>query len=285
MRILTYIKVFKFSDKVKYLAGKLLESIIDKILSYRKWKYQQVVLTQSESLGGTISNVNGYYLIEANGFCFHLRNGSSDFNVYDQIFLKKEYKTVIEFWSQNVETDCRLILDVGANVGFSSMYFAEHFPNAKIIAFEPDLENFKMLSKNVNSINNCLFENKAIWSYQTTLAIADTFRDGESWSHSVTENLNVPYLYKIEATDLNSIINAYNINSIDLLKIDIEGAEGEVFSERGNLDFLNIVKILALEIHDEVCDREYILTVLKRHDFILFENDEITLAVKRSLIK
>ncbi len=173
---------------------------------------------------------------------------------------------------------------MGANIGLASIYFAKNFPKGRIIAIESDKNTFAALERNLNEIPNSICLNKAIWSHPTTLGIVSTFRDHQSWSHSVTENLARDSVDQIDSIDFNTLIKEHNISSIDLLKIDIEGAEGEIFSERANLDFLKIVKVLALEIHEEVSDREHILTVLRKYDFILFEMNETTLAFKRHLI-
>ena len=68
--------------------------------------------------------------------------------------------------------------------------------------------------------------------------------------------------------------------SIDLLKIDIEGAERFILTDKKTSDFLEKVKILALEIHDEFNIRSAIYDVLRQHQFTITNHGETTIAFK-----
>src|SRR5262245_9783341 len=68
-----------------------------------------------------------------------VRRGSSDLSVFDQIFIQREYACLDDL------TGVRLIIDCGANVGYSSAYLLSRHPNSRIIAVESDPENFAML--------------------------------------------------------------------------------------------------------------------------------------------
>src|ERR1051326_8504661 len=66
----------------------------------------------------------------------YLRTGTSDLPVFRQIFIDEEYNFQIPFQPS-------VIFDLGANVGFASIYFANKFPNARIIAVEPEISNYR----------------------------------------------------------------------------------------------------------------------------------------------
>src|SRR6476620_203183 len=72
-----------------------------------------------------------------------IRHDSSDLDVFKQIFIDREYRCLDDL------TEVRLVIDCGANVGYSSAYFLSHHPTSRIIAVEPDPENFAMLRRNL----------------------------------------------------------------------------------------------------------------------------------------
>src|SRR5262245_23676162 len=72
-----------------------------------------------------------------------VRRHSSDINAFDQIFVRRQYKCLDEL------VDVRLVVDCGANVGYSSAYFLSAHPNSRIIAIEPNPNNFEILRLNL----------------------------------------------------------------------------------------------------------------------------------------
>ena len=74
-----------------------------------------------------------------------LRGKSSDFRVFDEIFLKEQYN------SHLLPKNPKVILDAGANIGLSSVYFANRFPNAQVFALEPENSNYELLSVNTEN--------------------------------------------------------------------------------------------------------------------------------------
>src|SRR5687768_3676011 len=87
----------------------------------------------------------------------HLRPGTSDSGVFGQIFLKHEYDLNLGF-------EPKVIIDGGANIGLSSVYFKNKYPNAKIIAIEPDEDNFEMLRKNTATYSDIHIKKAGLWS-------------------------------------------------------------------------------------------------------------------------
>src|SRR4051812_39387542 len=71
------------------------------------------------------------------------RKGSSDRDVFRQIFVEREYACLDDL------SDVDLVLDCGANVGYSSAYFLDRFPTCHVIAVEPDPENYALLEENL----------------------------------------------------------------------------------------------------------------------------------------
>jgi FkbM family methyltransferase len=132
------------------------------------------------------------------------------------------------------------IIDCGANIGMSIIYMKEHFPQAEIIAFEPDETNFDLLTRNINSFGYSgvsLFK-EAVWNENTTLPFSN-----DSTMGSRIEMDNTARTKSVKAKRLKDILN----RDVDFLKIDIEGAENVVLNDIA--DNLNKVKNMFLEYH------------------------------------
>ncbi|OLO37173.1 hypothetical protein BTR23_13645 [Alkalihalophilus pseudofirmus] len=170
------------------------------------------------------------------------RKNSTDYETLKYIFYDRMF-SLDEF-----DLDPKWIIDGGAYVGYTSVYFANEFPNAQIIAVEPDGPNFQLLKKNVRPYQNVVLEQSGLWNKDTYLQVKDVGL-GE-WG-MVVEELNKQEPGAIKATTITSLINKYKINTIDILKLNIEGAEKELFSA-GYEDWLNKVKILIIELHDRI---------------------------------
>jgi tRNA G46 methylase TrmB len=96
----------------------------------------------------------------------HLRIPSSDAPTYRQVFIKREYDV-------SVKQDPKVILDAGANIGLASIYFANRFPDAKIIALEPEESNFSLLKKNVLPYKNIIPIHAALWNKNEEISLVD----------------------------------------------------------------------------------------------------------------
>lgn len=210
------------------------------------------------------------------------KHPSSDFDVFKQIFYWKEYLPVILCLQEHFKSEENLnIIDCGSNIGLTSLFFLDYFPDSRIIAVEPEQNNFTNLCFNLDHNPKVEKIKAAVWSKNAQIQIIKDFRDKSDWSFRVKET-DEPN--SIKAFSINKIIADYSINIIDILKIDIEGSERELFTSEGvNLDFLNVTKCLAIEIHDEFHCREEINEILKCKDFDIFNSGELTIAYNKSL--
>lgn len=122
------------------------------------------------------------------------------------------------------------------------------YPGALIISVEPDPDNYKQLQKNTSKFKNIFAYNKAIWHKKELLSLSEK-KAGAEWSQNVNSITSEDKdLEKIESITIDDLMSDHKLLEIDLLKIDIEGAEAELFSE--NIEWLNNVKVMAIELHD-----------------------------------
>ncbi len=184
-------------------------------------------------------------------FPFTLRPNTSDIYVFYQVFSEREYDNCINF-------EPKVIIDAGANIGLTSLFYANKYPQALIIAIEPDAENYETLVHNCKPYNNIKTLQKGLWHKDAKLKISDKFKGGK-WAMVVEEVIDNND-FTIDAISLNSILKEFNINKIDILKMDIESAEKEVLSENYEL-WLPKVKMLIVELHDRMkpgCSNSFI---------------------------
>lgn len=186
-----------------------------------------------------------------------IRKGTSDAAVFHQIFGMKEYQCLVSLIKSFPALRIRSIIDAGANVGFTSLFFLSYFPEAQIVAIEPDDHNYEMLEQNfaLNATAPHVLLRKALWKNSGTVAMTNSFRDQREWSRQVVdkENVGQSTSHKLEGIQLDELFQVAGNESIDILKIDIEGAEKEVFSDyAGSIEVLKKVKFLIIELHNEV---------------------------------
>jgi FkbM family methyltransferase len=168
-----------------------------------------------------------------------LRRGTSDIQTFYKIFYFKEYD--IKF-----PITPKVILDCGANVGLASVFFSNKYPDAKIIAIEPEASNFDLLKKNTAPYPNVVCLQKGIWNREANLTIVG---GKDKWGFQTLES-DKQTQNSIPAIAINQIMEYYDLEEIDVLKIDIEGAEKELF-EKNIEEWLPKTKFIVIELHDD----------------------------------
>jgi FkbM family methyltransferase len=184
----------------------------------------------------------------------HLRVPSSDVEVFRQIFINNEYKI-------EVNRDPEFIVDAGANIGIASVYFANQFPNARILAIEPEKENFEVLVKNVKAYPNVQPVLGALWGESAEVEVVD--RGLGNWGFMIEtssdrQTASKSSHQKVEGMTVDMILDRYDVQKISILKLDIEGAELEVF--RNSSSWIDRIDSLIIELHERMkpgCNRSF----------------------------
>jgi len=185
--------------------------------------------------------------------------------IYKDVFILKEY-------AFTPKSNHPYILDCGAHIGVSTLFFKSSYPHSRVISFEPDKRNFALLKQNITQ-NNV----QHVETVQAVLLDKDGVTEfyvqknpsGRSWGNSIdAQNLNerVYEKIKVPATKLSSYID----QPVDLIKLDIEGAELKVLHEIEHK--LHLVHTIILELHTTHQNRIELYAelseLLKKHSFV-----------------
>ncbi|MBQ0908387.1 FkbM family methyltransferase [Flavobacterium sp. F-328] len=212
-------------------------------------------------------------------FPIHLRKNTSDILTFHQIFTFKEY-------GMNLGFVPKFIVDAGANIGLSAVFFANKFPDATIVAVEPEKSNFEMLLKNTNKYKNIFCVKKAI-SNQSDLSFDVVDKGFGNWGF-VTQVKNNGQLEKVvhqvDSLTIDEILVYYKLECLDLLKIDIEGAEKNLF-ESNYENWLPKTKCIIIELHDGITkgSSKSFFAAISRYNFSYFNRGENLLFINNDL--
>jgi FkbM family methyltransferase len=186
-----------------------------------------------------------------------LRNNWSDIRTYNQVFIHREYDfsrfpqaaqlslSPLPGESNGIPTK---IIDCGANIGCSVIWFALQFPGANIVAIEPDAENFELLKQNVVGLGSVCLMRAALWSSVTSVVIANPEADPWAFRTEALVGGGNENTAAVDTVTLDDLLTHDTEDTRLIVKIDIEGAEREVFSK--NISWLEAVDLLIIELHD-----------------------------------
>jgi FkbM family methyltransferase len=191
-----------------------------------------------------------------------VRTGTPDLEVARDCLVLEEYGDVSL-------ADARFVIDAGAHIGASAIYFAKRFPTARIVAIEPDDDNFALLVENSRPYENVVPIQAALWSVPGERALSD--RGTGNWGYTVAETDNETRSrgQLVECVTIPSLLASFDFDSVDILKMDIEGGEHDVLNSSS--DWIDDVRVVTLELHDRIvpgCSRALYLAT---RDFDRFE--------------
>jgi len=159
---------------------------------------------------------------------------------FETVFLARDYRF-------QPTTRRPRILDCGSNIGLSLVYFKREYPEATIVAFEPDPVTFALLRRNVlrNGLTGIELQNLALGA---TPGPREFFHDPEkpgSGGNSFVQQSVVPVSKQVQVARLSDFVGG----EFDLLKLDVEGAELEVVEDLAARGKLRLIRELVIEVH------------------------------------
>jgi len=170
-----------------------------------------------------------------------LRAGTSDGVAFIQVFGDRQAEFPL-----SVSPDT--IVDAGANIGLTAAVFATRFPAAHVLALEIEAANVTLLRRNTAAYPNIEVVHQGLWSGRTSIRVANP--EAESWGFQASETTLVDPR-AVPGLGVADVLAEHSLNRIDLLKMDIEGSEVEVFSH-GVDDWIDRVDAIAIEVHDSL---------------------------------
>lgn len=216
-----------------------------------------------------------YFIINSKVFKnkIYLRKGQSDPLIFEQIFCEQQYN----FIHPNPES-VKWIIDAGANIGLAAIYFSLKFPNSNIISIEPDKSNFELLKKNTSSYSNIQCINAALWHKEEQLIINNK---EEKSAGFMVETLNQYNEGSLSGITIDNITDQFKIDHISLLKLDIEGAEKELFTHNPSL-WMEKTECIITELHDWLKSgtSKVFFKEMSNYDWITFIKGENIICIK-----
>jgi len=218
----------------------------------------------------------------------NVRKGSVDSKVIRQVFRDREYDLSgfpqLDKIQLRYDELCRtgfipVIIDAGANIGASTVWFARKFPEAKVVAVEPDASNAACIRANVAGIDNIEVVEAAIGSTPGFATIIN--KTDQAWAFKTAR---VDKNEGIRICSVNELVEAVTCGRLFIVKIDIEGFEADLFER--DTDWLQQVAVLFIELHDFMLPGKgssfNFQKTIARYNFEVLINGENMIYVKSS---
>lgn len=178
----------------------------------------------------------------------YYREGSSDPDVIRQVFAELQYAPV-------ADGDLRTVLDLGGNIGATASFLLQRCPLARVVVVEPDADNLRVCRKTLAPFGDrVMFLRAGVWPTRTGLVVErGSFGDGREWSYQVRPT-RPGEPADLRGLTVSDVLGLAKFDTVDLLKIDIEGTEQILFGP-GSDSWLGRTRTLAVEFHGPACER------------------------------
>lgn len=186
-------------------------------------------------------------------YVLYLRLFSRDLDFFESIFIgwQDGKRFIGEYDIDGI--DCEDILDLGANIGLFTVLYAIRYPEKRILALEPEPNNYKQLLRNTRQFGNVICLRAGVWYRDHVVKVypsrvklhgENSYSDGAFYIGECEENDPVAS----QAFSIASLAEQYGLNYY-LIKMDIEGAEYEIF-QQGDQDWISQISMLVMETHE-----------------------------------
>ena len=175
-----------------------------------------------------------------------VRPNSSDLATFQEIFVDEVYGAL-----PRIIPEVDWIVDLGANIGLSSLYLLQRYPDARVLAVEPHEVNVALLRQNLEpwvASGHCRIVHAAAWAEDCVLC-STTPSDA---MHFASFRVRVPTesdVGTIRGLSMRTLIAETAAREVQLVKIDIEGAESSLFAS--DTSWLDVVRCIAVEFHED----------------------------------
>lgn len=231
-------------------------------------------------------------------------HSKGDQGVVRQVFKQNCYdvthwyqgKVLIDYYKQHCSRETLLIVDAGGNIGASVVYFLNFFPDAFVYAIEPDYDNWSLLQKNTTGQDRVLNYHGALASYDGTVKLIDPglsdwgFRTvaGDQQAAQSSPTVGVTGL-EVPSISVDSLLKCPRLSKMTpfILKIDIEGAESDVFANESG--WMRRFPLVIIELHDWMLpfsgSSKSFLKAVAKYDFDFVYRGENIFLFNRDILK
>lgn len=185
-----------------------------------------------------------------------LRKTGADDIIYRDIILRNggDYGFITGL-AGHIGLDIRTIIDAGANIGTATGYLKSMYPQAKVVCIEPEPGNYALLEKNMalNGFDDVVLCQNAFWINNDELHIGVGVRGelAKELSFAIVDDSEVA----VKGLTFKDCLALLGAEKVDLLKMDIEGAEAAFINDRAGFDYMIAhTRLLAIELHEEAVD-------------------------------
>jgi FkbM family methyltransferase len=169
-----------------------------------------------------------------------MRTLAGDLRIFYEIFLERAYGL-----PPSLLTDPLVIIDAGSNIGMTALYFSALYPRARIYCLEPDPHNFQLLQRNLDLhkvAGRAILIEAALYDRDGRIGLSNA-----QWAYNSSVCEGGADQKTVAAISMDSLLDQFHLDRIDLLKIDIEGSEDKVFANATG--WLKKVSVLLIEVH------------------------------------
>lgn len=242
------------------------------VFNYRFFKYK------IKGISNRQKRIKCLHLKNDNNQTVYYRTNSSDIPLVHSILVwNGEYNVEID------ESKFDAILDLGANIGLFSLQYCLRFPGKRLVAVEPEQDNYAIAEKNLTGFPRVDIVKSGIWWKPSKLKVEN---HGTDWSFTVREADETDY--DTIGIDIDTICKKFGIENDRLfVKMDIEGTEEILFDHIDHAEWIDRTNYLIMEIHgDEKSDLyKKICMVMEKKGFNYTSRGENTFFIRNVLMK
>ena len=208
-------------------------------------------LVATKFLWRSLRGTKRVYEVCIGGKSIALRSATSDLSIMHSCLVDLEF--VVPALSRDLRPT--MILDAGGHIGGAALAFSEQFPDALVISIEPDPENFALLQRNVEKLENVALIHGALTSMagKKVNLLDRTTECGYTVVQSPGDVPNAKLHAEVDTFSIPEILDRYGQTEVSILKLDVEGAEADILS--GPPDWITVVHAVIAELHDEIDSR------------------------------
>jgi FkbM family methyltransferase len=230
------------------------------------------------------------YLIKDGSIRVHARAGTPDFYEILVVLGGREYDLALV----TLRTANRpVIVDVGAHIGTFTLLALDHFRDLTptVVAVEPALDNHEYLLRNLEA-NTVLTRKASIHIVQAALGPTDGFASldrnvpADSYRLALDADIDGQGAQKCEVVSTTTLCSRFGLRHVDILKLDIEGSEHDVFRNAETLGFVEAnVDHIFMEVHDVAPERgsRTLMPILDRSFETISQHDRVVVLRNRRL--